>query len=131
MKMRITGVHDVRRVLEAVGPREAQNLMRSTVQGIAGELRKDARKNAPMDDGVLRRSIKARRRKQQGSRIISAVYVERPAFYWRFLEYGDGPDGEEHAFFLRALQKMRTRIDSVYLEIFVKKLQARIKRLTK
>lgn len=126
MKIDIQGVEDIAKVFREVAPREGINLARSTTQGIASELAKDARKNAPVEDGELKKSIKAKR--QRGTPDTVHSTVRAGAFYWRFLEYGQGPDGEEHAFFLRALQKMRPRMDRVYMEVFVKKLTARLAR---
>jgi hypothetical protein len=71
--------------------------------------------------------IKAKRDKPTRNTVASSVRVY-DAYYWRFLEYGDGPDGVEHAFFLKALQEMRPNMDRVYMDAFAKKLAARIKR---
>ena len=126
MDMRITGIEDVKKVLMEIGPREAKNLMRTTVQGVAGHVARDAKKNAPVDDGDLKKGIKAKR--ERGERDVLHSTVRASPFYWRYLEYGQGPDGVEHAFFLRALQELRPDMNRVYLEIFVKKLQARLAR---
>lgn len=132
MKMTIRGIDDVNRTLRMIAPREARNLMRSTVQTIATGVGKNAQQHVPMDDGDLYRSIKAKRERMPDRNTVrSTVRVNRRAFYWRFLEYGDGPDGVEHAFFFRALQNFRAEMDQIYLRVFVKKLQARLKRLSK
>ena len=131
MKMEIRGVADVNKVLQTIAPREAINLMRATVQGVASQVAKDAKANAPKDDGDLRKAIKVKRERGDRETLYSTVRVGRKAFYWRFLEYGDGPDGVEHAFFLRALQKLKVNIDQEYTRIFVAKLEARLKRLAK
>jgi HK97 gp10 family phage protein len=127
----ITGIADVNRILAQIAPREAKNLMRATVQDLAAQVAKSAKANAPADEGDLKAGIKAKR--QRGSRdiVASAVGVYGTAWYWRFLEYGQGPDGVEHAFFLKALQAIRPDIDRVYLEAFVGKLEARLARLAK
>lgn len=123
----IEGIEGVNRVLNEVGPREGRNLIRATVQDIASQLAKSAKENAPTDEGDLRAGIKAKRDKASRDKVSSSVRVFG-AFYWRFLEYGDGPDGVEHAFFLKALQEMRPNMDRVYIDAFAKKLAARIKR---
>ena len=128
IKVDITGIADVNRALSEVGPREGRNLIRATVQDIAQQLAKAAKANAPTDEGDLRAAIHAKRDRAQRDRVSSSVRVAGKAFYWRFLEYGDGPDRVEHAFFLRALQEMRPNMDRVYLEAFAKKLAARVQR---
>ena len=50
----------------------------------------------------------------------------RNAFYWRFLEYGDGPDGVEHAFFLRAKEKVMN--SGAPFASFAKRLTARLRK---
>ena len=131
MKTQITGVADVAKIFREIAPREGINLARSTTQAIASDLAKSAKNNAPQDDGDLKASIKAKRERGTPQFVHSTVRVSKDAFYWRFLEYGQGPDGEEHAFFLRALQAFRPHMESKYTAIFVKKLQARLRRLKK
>ncbi len=127
MTVTITGIADVNRALTEVGPRVGRNLMRATVQDIAQQLAKSAKEFAPADTGGLKAGIKAKRDKATRNTVSSSVRVYG-AFYWRFLEYGDGPDGVDHAYFLKALQEMRPNMDRVYMEAFAKKLAARMKR---
>lgn len=122
--------------LSSVGPKEARHLARNTVQQVASDIAKDAADMAPRDDGVLKRSIKARRRNTHGGDVFeSVVHVLRTggndAFYWRFLEYGQGPDGVEHAMFLKALNKYKADGQTRHLEAFAKVLERRIKRAIK
>lgn len=123
---KVTGIADINAVLRDVGPREGRNLMRATVFDIAKQLAADASDRAPKDDGDLASGIKAKRERSPRDRANASVRAA--PFYWRFLEYGDGPDGVEHAFFLKALQSMRPEMDRVYLEAFARKLAARMAR---
>lgn len=123
---KITGIEDVKRTLAEVGPREAKNLMRVTVQDIARQLAKTGKQNAPSDQGDLKKGIKHKRERSTSGSVESTVRAA--PFYWRYLEYGQGPDGVEHAFFLKALEEMRPNLDRVYLEAFVRKLEARMAR---
>lgn len=127
----ITGVADVNRMLTQIAPKEAKNLMRAVVHDVAVQVAKDAKSRAPSDEGDLKASIKAKRQRGTRETVESAAGVYGKAWYWRFLEYGQGPDGVEHAFFLQALQAIRPEIDRVYLESFVRKLEARLARLRK
>jgi HK97 gp10 family phage protein len=127
----ITGLADLNDVLRAIAPREGINLIRATAQDIASQLAKSAKEKAPDDPSTgapdLKSGIKAKRDKSTRDKVSSSVRVYG-AFYWRYLEYGQGPDGVEHAFFLKALQEMRPDMDRVYLEAFGKKLAARLAR---
>jgi hypothetical protein len=127
VSVQITGIEDVNRALNNFAPKDARNLIRATVQDIVGQLAKSAAEFAPSDTGGLKAGIKAKRDKPTRNTVSSSVRVFG-AYYWRFLEYGDGPDGVEHAYFLKALQEMRPDMDRVYMEAFAKKLAARIKR---
>lgn len=123
---KVTGIADINAVLRDVGPREGRNLMRATVYDIAKQLATGASDRVPKDSGDLAAGIKARRERSPRDRADATVRAA--PFYWRFLEYGDGPDGVEHAFFLGSLQEMRPQMDRVYLEAFAKKLAARMAR---
>lgn len=127
----IRGIEDVERLLDQVSPRVGYNLMRATITGIAGEIRKDARRFAPKEDGTLRRAIKSKRERNARAYLWSTVRVDPSAFYWRFLEYGQGPDGVEHAYFLRAVEKFRLEADRYFIEQFGKKWEAALKRAAK
>lgn len=133
IKLRVDGVNDIGKTLEQLTPRHAQNIMRATVHGIASGVAKDARKMAPSDGPplTLKPAIKARREKVRFGKIESTVRVNPKAFFWRFLEYGQGPDGVEHAFFMKAVLKMRADFDRLLVEQFGKKLVAAIKRADK
>jgi HK97 gp10 family phage protein len=127
----ITGLSDLNEVLRTIAPREGINLMRATVQDIAAQLAKTAKQRAPDDPTTgapdLKTGIKAKRDKTTRDSVSSSVRVYK-AFYWRFLEYGQGPDGVEHAFFLKSLEEMRPNMDRVYMQAFGKKLAARLAR---
>lgn len=128
----VRGIADVNAILAQIAPREGTNLMRATVHDIALQLAKSAKDKSPDDPSTgapdLKSSIKAKRTRGNRERVGSDVIVGSAAYYWRFLEYGDGPDNVEHAMFLKALQEMRPDVDRVYLEAFAKKLIARLKR---
>lgn len=128
MKVSVTGISDINHVLETIAPRESKNLMRAVVYDMASQLAEDAKVFSPDDTGTLDRSIKPRRERGSRSTVEATVRVSMKAFYWIFLEYGDGPDKVEHAMFLKALQKMRPQADRVYLEAFVRKLESRLAR---
>lgn len=128
MSVSVRGIEDVNRILTEIAPKHGIAIMRATVHDIASQLRDDAKDNSPEDTGALKKAIKSKRRRGDRNTVQSDVVVERTAFYWRFLEYGDGPDGVAYDMFLRSLQKLRPNVERVYLEAFTKKLVARMAR---
>jgi HK97 gp10 family phage protein len=127
----IRGLDDVNKMLGKIAPRQAQNIIRATVHGTAGEIRAIAKLKAPKDEGKLRRSIKTKRERATFGRVLSTVRVAPAAFYWRFIEYGDGPDRREHAMFGRAIEKIRNQLTRIFIEQFGKKWEAALARAAK
>lgn len=84
----IRGLDDVERIMTDVGPRAARNLMRSTVGGLATELAKDVRGEAPRDEGDLRSAIRGKRRRGGPGFVQADVVIAKTGFYWMFLEFG-------------------------------------------
>jgi hypothetical protein len=127
----IRGLSDVRRVLNTVAPREAKALMRGTVKSIADEAVEDAKgymlTSGLYDSGDLVSGTKARTERDEGLTMKATVRVSG-AYYWRFLELGDGPDGIEHAMFLKARESTLQNLDRYIVEGFSTKLIDRIKR---
>lgn len=130
---RLEGIKDVDRLLSQIAPKQARNIMRSTIHDMAGKVRDDAKQAMPVDEGTMKRGTKAKRERLQAfdDRVRSTVRVNRKAFYWRFLEYGDGPDGVEHAFFLKATQKMSVSMNALFLASFGKKFEQTLARARK
>ena len=75
MTVEIVGTKDVQNILQNIAPKYAKNLARATVQGVAMEIAKDARKMAPKDSGRLKKAIKAKRKKSPPEAPVSVVYV--------------------------------------------------------
>lgn len=138
MKVTITGIADVNRILAEIAPREAKNLLRNTTLAIAQELAQDAKTYTPDDPSTkewVGSSFNAKRERGNRNTVAASTIVKKAkgsrSFIWRFLEYGTGPEGVEHAMFLKAFQKMKPKIVPTYLRIFGAKLEARLKRLRK
>jgi hypothetical protein len=129
----ITGINDVGKVLTQIAPRAAINLLRTTTYAMAQEVTTDAKAVAPVAQGKLKAAMSTKRAKSRGTReVVRAVaYVKRDAFYWRFLEYGQGPDGVEYAFYLRAIKAMEAKMGDLFLKTFVDKLVKTIARREK
>lgn len=120
----IRGIEDVKATLLELTPKEARNIMRGTVVELAKGLAEDARQNAPRGKGDVAAGIGHKR--ARGKRdILKAEVVANTngtSFHWRFREYGQGPDGREDAFFLKALQTAAGEIASRYLKAYADKL---------
>jgi HK97 gp10 family phage protein len=134
MSVTITGIADINRILGELAQNEARNLMRAVTYDIAKTAADTATKHTPDDPktgaGDLKSSIKAKRDKSTRTRADASVRVTNidRNFFWRFLEYGDGPDGVEHAMFAKAIEEMRPDMNRIYVEAFAKKLIARLVR---
>lgn len=130
MSVEIRGIDDVRRVLRDVMPKEARILTRQTTKDVAEAIADAAKDNmsSHVDSGAMRSGTRAMQERDKDKVGQASVRV-RGAFYWRFLEYGDGPDGIEHAFFMRAREKVMNNIDSIATRAFVQRLAARISKV--
>ena len=137
MTVTITGVEQINQILSVIAPNEAKNLLRATVYDIAKQTAQIAVTYTPDDPktgkGDLKSSIKPKRGRGARDRVDAQVEVRniRRNFFWRFLEYGDGPDNVEHAMFGRALETIRPDINSIYTKAFGNALVKRLARLRK
>lgn len=127
IELRITGDRAIADLLSQVATRHAANIASAMVHGVAGEVRDGAKDGAPVDEADLKKAIKTKKRRRKFSVFRSDVIVLRRAFYWRFIEYGEGP-APGNAFFLRAVESLRPRMPDIVKEQFIKKLKAAIKR---
>jgi Bacteriophage HK97-gp10, putative tail-component len=133
----VRGIADINDILRDLAPNEASNLMRATVYDIAKTAAKRMSDYTPDDPstgtGDLKSSIKPKRERSTRAQANASVVVTntRRNYFWRFLEYGQGPDHVEYAMGLKALQSMRPEIDHIYAQAFVKKLLARLARARK
>jgi len=123
----LRGVDDVYRVLDQIAPREARNIMRATVGGMATELNKDAKDLAPMDEGDLVTSMKVKRRRIRDGQVRADLVVERRAFYWRFIEYGTTKRSAD-PFYMFAAERFRSRALRSFLTQFGNKFEAALRR---
>lgn len=136
MSVKITGIDQVNTILTAIAPREARNIITNTVFAMAGVLAKDAKTHAPNDPktpGNYADGFKAKRERMKRNVVSASAIVTGldQAFIWRFHEYGQGPDGVEHAMWLKAFQAMKPDVDEVYMREFGKALEKRLARLAK
>lgn len=133
MTMKVIGIEEVDKILSDIAPRHANNLMKATIHGVAGEIRDNAKKEAPKDEGTLKRAIKAKRRRGLPGKPLSEVRVEHgndarhDAFYWRFLEYGT-VNHEAVPFISPAIEAVRADMVNIIRAQFGKKLEKALAR---
>lgn len=122
----------VKDILITVTPKVARNLVRSTVHGVAGEIRDDIKRTAPDDPSTrkddLIRSTKTKRERAKGWYFSSTVRIVR--FYWRFLEFGT-VKLIPRPFVLPAVERARTDLVARFRSQFGKKLEAMLARARK
>ncbi len=132
----ITGIEEFRKMAGTLAPRQARNLARSTVHGVAGEIRKQMKKKAPKDDGTLRKAIKAKRRKMQGNTAISDVRIEHgngvknDAWYWHFSEFGTTHHSAQ-PYIRPTVSEVEPQLPQIFQREFAKKLEKALAREAK
>lgn len=131
METTITGIDDINRLLGTVAPRVGLNIMRSTIHSVAGSIRDGAKDYMAEDTGTMKKATKAKRERIVNGQVSSTVRVGPEAFYWRFEEYGDGPDGLAKDMFLKSVADFRSEMDAVMVREFGKKFEAAMARARK
>lgn len=135
----LIGLDDIQDMLESFIPKEANNLSRQFVFGLAQEGAKLAKSNVKTRTGSLKKSIKAKRRKGKPGRPVSDVIVttgksaKYDGFYWRFVEYGTGGShpSPEQPFVRPAYDKIKANLPQYTDKVFTDKLRKRIAKLQK
>lgn len=132
LEIDIRGTEEMQKVFEEIAPRDAENLMRATVGGVAGEIRKEARKTVLLRRRILKKAIKVKRQRTTVRGHLRAdVIVEARAFYWRYMEYGTRAGVQASAPFLHSMRAIEARLPAMLREQFRKKLIAAVKRAIK
>lgn len=133
-EIQVIGGDELAKVMKQFIPRVANNLMRATVHGIAGEVSKEAKKRVPKRTGNLRKSIKAKRRRGKPGQPVSDVIAEsgskakHDGFYWRFVEYGTQTGVPEQKFMRPARDLIFSKMPTIVEQQFKKKLIAAVNR---
>lgn len=129
--MTLRGLDDVNNLLTQVAPRQGKNIMRATIHDVAKEVRDNARKDMPVDEGTMKKVTRHKRERATPTHVRSTVRVGGAAFYWRFLEYGTGPDRIAYDFFRNAVHQMQAQLTQTFLVSFGKKYEAALVRARK
>lgn len=133
IEIEVRGLKEMDEVFNEIAPKHAVNISRAMIHGIAGEIRDEAKRNAPKDEGVLEKAIKAKRRRMRYNWIASDVIVEHgatarnDAFYWRFIERGTSTR-PERPFVLTSVRALESRLPEIMRAQFMDKLTAALAR---
>ena len=125
--MGIEGQKELQSMLSDFAPRQAESLLRGTVQSIATKTAKEIRQAAPKgEQSRLKKAknIKAVRRRPVGDAVFSDVRADaRDAFFWRFAEYGQGPGQTAQPFVNPTIERLRPTLPNEYRTQFMKRLE--------
>lgn len=99
IEVKVEGLAELNKALQQL-PKELQKgPLRAAVNGAASVVQKQAKANAPIDDGVLKKAIYRTRSKSASSAVQETAIVGvrfgrryrrrgQDAWYWRFIEFG-------------------------------------------
>lgn len=87
-RTRIQGARELERVLKRLPAQIRGKVLQSAVMAGAAPIRREAKANAPVDDGTLRKSIVARKDKASGASAAVKIGPTRKGFYGLFAEFG-------------------------------------------
>ncbi len=120
--IQIEGLEDLREMLGDIAPREANNILRNAVHGLAGQVRDVMKTNVKVDTGDLRKSIRAVRRRGKPNFPISDVRVGATAPYGLMLEFGTVKTPAQ-PYIVPTVEQMRPKVPAIYREEFGEKLE--------
>lgn len=131
------GLPELDRILSDLAPREATNLARTTVHGIASDVAKRIGAAAPYRH--LRRGFRAVRRRGKPGNPVSEVRAKQKAADWRWAEYGTAQRVQKSTgrrtgrmpakpFVVPRVEQVRREMPAIYREQFAKKLERTLAR---
>lgn len=137
--VQLIGMDEIEDILTDLIPKEANNLSRAFVHGLAQEAAKLAKTKVPKRTGNLKKSIKAKRRRGKPGQPVADVIAtqgkkaKHDGFYWRFVEHGTGGDNPQPAqpFVRPAYDQIRANLAEYTDKVFTDKLRKRIARAKK
>lgn len=138
-QVQLIGMDEIQKILTGLLPKEANNLSRNLVFGLAQEAAKLAKQNVPVKSGNLKKAIRAKRRRGKPGQPVSDVIAtqgreaKNDGFYWRFIEHGTGGKNTQPArpFIQPAYDKIQANLAQYTDKVFTDKLRSRIARAQK
>jgi HK97 gp10 family phage protein len=119
--MQIEGLAELRDTLLQVAPREANNILRATVHGIAGRVRDVMRVKVTVLTGEVQKGIYALRRRGKPNFPVSEVRL-RNTDHGLILEFGTRKTRAQ-PYIVPTVESMRGGMANTYREEFGKKLE--------
>jgi HK97 gp10 family phage protein len=128
--MQVDGLEELRETLKDIAPREANNILRNTVHGLAGRVRDEMKTRVPVDSGDLKKSIMAIRRRGKPNFPISEVRVGAKAPYGLMVEWGTSRTPAQ-PYIVPTVESLRPSIPQIYRDEFAAKFEAAMLRKAK
>ena len=122
--MIIEGLDDLEKQFDRLIDTSKKKVMMKALNAGATPIKKEAKKNAPVDKGVLKSSIRSKQMKHTQKPSVG-IYVAGKAYYWWFIEEGTSK--------MAAAPFLRPAADSKHEEginKFKEKLKAEIDKVT-
>ena len=135
----LIGLEQVKREMRKLEPRLQKNILRGAVRKIAADVRNDARANAPVNSGNLKRNIISKSRRGARHTMRASVMVRddgkrgdsKNAFYWRFVEFGHVDRGGNQVpgthFISRTYEDIRGRVDQIMTQYMRPRIEKALK----
>ena len=122
--MIIEGLDELEKQFDRLIDTSKKKVMMKALNAGAAPIKKEAKKNAPVDKGVLKSSIRSKQMKHTQKPSVG-IYVAGKAYYWWFIEEGTSK--------MAAAPFLRPAADSKHEEginKFKEKLKAEIDKIT-
>lgn len=88
VKFEVHGADELRKKLSSLLPKQAKNAARGAVFQAARGMRDEMKNRVPVDEGDLKKAIKARRKRGTRESFESIVEIINSGWYWHFIEFG-------------------------------------------
>lgn len=129
--IQIEGLEELRETLMQVAPREANNILRNAVHGVAGRVRDAMKQRVTKDTRALEKSIYAVRRRGKPNFPVSEVRLRgTPHAHGLMLEFGTSRT-KAQPYIVPTVEQMRPGLPSTYRQEFGKKLEKALEKRAK
>lgn len=85
--IRIEGLDELERQFDRLADTSKRKVMMKALNAGVAPIKKEAKKNAPVDKGVLRKSIRSKQMRYTEKPSVG-IYVSGKGYYWYFIENG-------------------------------------------
>ena len=85
--IRIEGLAELERQFDRLADTAKKKVMMKALNAGIAPIKKEAKKNAPVDKGVLKKKIRSKQMRYTEKPAVG-IYVSGKAYYWYFIEHG-------------------------------------------